>query len=236
MMRFDASGACSTFCASSSELAWQTYLVLGRRLPSTILLYMICFPECLKPKLHFFHHMPDLWEFWKALLSCYGAEADHREACRTFRFAISDPSRTSLAYAINALLETVETDSTYEEVFLFPPVHRCREEFVLDGSRCIATGSSSRVQATIGIFKKDDCLTWKHGGTVHCGKALFFADITHVHSRRVDVVCVVRGFTRVADGWWQDSMINHIVGAGAVEHKVPYLQLGLRIMPIIPDL
>ena len=149
---------------------------------------------------------------------------------------MGDPSRTSLAYGLNALLENVENDSTYEEAFLFPPVRRCHEEFVLAGHRCIATGSSSRVQATIWILRKDDYLTWKHGGTVHCGKALFFADITHVHSRRVECVCVVRGFTRVADGWWQDSMINHIVGAGAVEHKVPYLQLGLRIMPIIPYL
>ena len=38
------------------------------------LMYIMVFPLCLKPKLHYIFHVPGCWEAWHCLLSCYGAE------------------------------------------------------------------------------------------------------------------------------------------------------------------
>ena len=199
------------------------------------LLFMQFFPLCLRPKLHYLYHVPECWREWQILLSCYGAEADHRLPCRTFRFAINDPSRTALAHHIQSLFAAVGQENTYREYFLIAPVRPCDERLTLGGRNCRITGTSQKLQTTLAIFSKSDCLVWQHGGARHCGIALFFAEVSvamDVGDREL-YVCVVRLFRELADGWWHDCNIHQIVAATAIDWSVPYVVDGVRMMPLI---
>ena len=199
------------------------------------MLFIIHFPRCLKPKLHYIFHVPECWEKWQSLISCYGAESDHRDVTRIFRFAMSNPSSTAIYHAVHHLFDAAARDKTYEEVFLMQPVP-CNKEFPVGGQRRTATAMSRQLQAGIGIFKVGDCLIWKNDGTRQCGKALFFLQFPRAQDIRVDCVCVVRRFDKLEDGWWHDHGTNVFVSAVAVDFTVVFAQIGQRIMPLLPNL
>ena len=68
---------------------------LKRQSAQRHLLYVIVFPLCLKPKVHYMFHISKCWEVWQCLLPCYVAEADHRDVCKIFRFVAMNPSSAS---------------------------------------------------------------------------------------------------------------------------------------------
>ena len=126
-------------------------------------MYFMVFLLCLKPKLHYLFHVPECWEYWQSLLSCYGAEADHRDVCKIFRFAMDTPSETSIYHAVYQLFDAVEKCNTYEPVFLMEPLTPYNQECTLAGQTYTATHTSTRLQAAFGIIKAGDCLIWQTG-------------------------------------------------------------------------
>ena len=201
------------------------------------LLYLVVFPSCLKPKLHYLFHVPACWEYWGCLLSCYGAEADHRDVCKIFRFAMNKPSETSIYHAVYQLFEAVEKCNTYEPVFLMEPLTPYNQECTLAGQTYTATHTSTRLQAAFGIIKAGDRLIWQTGDRRECGKALFFARVEpRTQDIRVEIVCVARLFEKHADGWWYDRGRNMIVSAAAVQFTVAFAQVKLKIWPLIPNI
>ena len=130
------------------------------------LMYIMVFPLCLKPKLHYIFHVPECWEAWQHLLSCYGADdfcfvpffpvpqrKGHRGVCRIFRFAMRKPSSTSIYHAVRQLFEAVGRYTTYEPVFLMDPVSPSNREYTAGGQRFTATHTSNRLQAAFGIWR-----------------------------------------------------------------------------------
>ena len=170
-------------------------------------------------------------------VSCYGAEADHRDVCKIFRFNLRKPSTSAIYHAVYNLFEAVKKCNTYEPVFLMEPVSPCDREYLDCGVRFTATHTSKRMQAEIGIINFGDCVIWNDVDTRQCGKALFFARVHRVteHNQRIELGCLARLFNKQADGWWHDLGTNVWVNATAIDFTVPFVQSGLRIMPLIPD-
>ena len=117
-------------------------------------LYFKVFPLGLKPKLHFLWHIPDCWAAWQSLISCYGAEADHREVCKIFRFNTKDPSTASIYHAMHELFEAVGKWTTYEAVCLIEPVAPCNQVCEVGGETWLVTHTSQQLQAEFGIIRK----------------------------------------------------------------------------------
>ena len=171
------------------------------------------------------------------MISCYGAEADHRDVCKIFRFNLRKPSTAAIYHAVYHLFEAVGKCNTYEPVFLMEPVSPCDREYTDGGQRFTATHTSKRLQAAFGIIKAGDCLIWQNGDRRECGKALFFARIERrTQDNRVEIVCVARIFEKHADAWWYDRGRNMIVSAAAVQFTVAFTQVGLKIRPLIPNI
>ena len=55
------------------------------------------------------------------------------------------------------------------------------------------------------------------------------------HNQRIELGCLARLFNEQADGWWRDLGTNVWVHATAIDFTVPFVQSGLRIIPLIPD-
>ena len=95
--------------------------------------------------------------------------------CKIFRFNTKDPSTASFYHAMHELFEAVGESTTYEAVFLIEPVAPCNQECEVGGERWFVTHTSQQLQAEFGIIRKNNCLIWKNGGTLQCGKAELFA-------------------------------------------------------------
>jgi len=199
------------------------------------LLFIMVFPQCVKPKLHYALHIPECWEAWGCLLNCYGAEADHRDVCRIFRFSMKKPSDASISHALHGLLAAVQKWTTFAAVFLIEPVQPCNYEFEDGRERYIITHTSKQMQAEFGIIRTGDCVTWKIGEVRQCGKALLFARFHRPpQDNRGNFGCFVQFYEPHLQGYWRDQGTKILVPITAIDFTVDYAQDGLRIMPLIP--
>ena len=199
--------------------------------------YITVFPQCLKPKLHYLIHISECWEAWGCLLNCYGAEADHRDVCRIFRFCTKKPSDASISHALHGLIAAVQKWTTFAAVFLIEPVQKCNpaNEYEQGGERCIITHHSKQMQAEFGIIRTGDCVTWKNGDVRKCGKALLFAQFHRpTQDNLVHFGCVVQCHESHPDGWWHDQGTKILVPIPAIDFTVDFAQEESRIMPLIP--
>ena len=196
--------------------------------------YIALYPDCVKPKLHACLHVAHSWSFHLALLSCYGAEADHRPTCRVYRFALSNPSKTSMAYAIQDLFTAVMKPETFIECYLVPPVRRCNQELDFGfAGKYVVTKTAKKLQTAIGILKTKamlQCLISE--GHVVVGEAVSFLKVdVRGFPERCDGrgfperhLCLVRVFRKAPDGWWYDSKSHMFVDSSMVQAMVVYVQ------------
>ena len=112
------------------------------------LMFFMVYPKCMKPKLHYLFHVPACWEFWESLISCYGAEAGHRDVCKIFRFNLRKPSTAAIYHAVYHLFEAAGKCNTYEPVFLIEPVSPCDREYLDCGVRFTVTHTHFETNAS----------------------------------------------------------------------------------------
>jgi len=60
-------------------------------------LFMELYPNCAIPKLHLIRHIGECWREHGTLLSCFGAEANHRATARAHRYSFNKSFKMALA-------------------------------------------------------------------------------------------------------------------------------------------
>ena len=74
--------------------------------------------DVAKPKLHYCMHVIDCWRRHGKLLSCFGAESNHRFSTDVFSFSYRKPCTTALAFDLRRLFQAVCEPRTYQETQL----------------------------------------------------------------------------------------------------------------------
>ena len=141
-------------------------------------LFYKLYPSCSKPKLHYTHHINDNWEEFEVLMSCFGAEADHKHPKRIFNFAYNNSCSTATQYGLRELFAGVNDPNTFTRTYLGGYVHAGEMKAPL-GAWGIGTicGSSSELVSPRGHVRKHDLLYWKEDGRVCVGIVQCFVEI-----------------------------------------------------------
>ena len=99
---------------------------------------------------------------FEVLMSCYGAEADHKHPKRIFHFAYNSSCSTATQYGLRELFVGVMSPDSFRQTHLGGHVHAGDIKATL-GAWGIVTicGSSSELVCPRGHVRKSDLLNWK---------------------------------------------------------------------------
>ena len=114
------------------------------------------------PKLHNQGHVADFWEFWEALLSCFGPERHHRFFKRVMSFSYRQSSRTVLAYDVRTWIKNLGQEQLFMPIHLLGKQHQMAVDIFLtsSGLSVTFTAVSSGVNTEMGQLCKGDLVQY----------------------------------------------------------------------------
>lgn len=196
-------------------------------------LYMRLYPECGKPKLHYCMHVIDCWERLGILLSCFGAESNHRYSADVFSFSYRKPCTTALVFDVRRLSQAIADGKTFQHTYLASNVKQWDEETLVDLGDCgIAriTSSSTELVGTLGRYFKNDLLEWQIAGDRRLGLCQAFL---HMQLANGDVwAAIVDELQHVGHGVWKTVHTNTVVNASLFVAAVPFVREGEFVRPL----
>ena len=134
-------------------------------------LYMRLYPECGKPKLHYCMHVIDCWERFGILLSCFGAESNHRYSADEFSFSYRKPCTTALLFDVRRLSQAIADGKTFQHTYLAGNVTQWDDDTLVElGDWGVAriAASSTELVGTLGRYLKSDLVEWQIAAKLHC--------------------------------------------------------------------
>ena len=86
---------------------------LRRRLESHHVAFQVLYPQCVKPKVHYFKHCLDCIEKFKCNLSCFAPERKHKSAKQTANFSYNKIGQSMLTREIHTLLDLWQAPTSF---------------------------------------------------------------------------------------------------------------------------
>ena len=179
--------------------------------------------DVAKPKLHYCMHVIDCWRRHGKLLSCFGAESNHRFSTDVFSFSYRKPCTTALAFDLRRLFQAVCEPRTYKETQLAGTIASWNDYPTVDmGQLGIATiiGSSAEMVGPFGRYFKGDLLQWSFGGRTRLGLAECFVEVDVGHSQRC--VAILEELGHKQSGVW-GPLHTSIVCSSLLVAAIPFV-------------
>jgi hypothetical protein len=195
-------------------------------------LYCTLYPDCKKPKVHQGGHVNDSWEEFQVLISCFGAEADHKHPKRIFNFAYNDSCSTALHYGLRELFAGIADPHTFEPTFLGGKVHASDVVAQLGAWGTVTICATSlELVCPRGRIRKNDLLHWKEDGIICIGIARGFIDVKHADSSH-SFAAIMLQHRHVGEGAWVPLELAAIGSSVLESSAVPYIVEDGRVIPL----
>ncbi len=196
-------------------------------------LYVQVYPECGKPKLHYCMHVIDCWQRVGKLLSCFGAESNHRYSADVFTFTYRNPCTTALAFDVRRLSQATAEGKTFQHTYLAGKVTHCDADTVVDlGDWGIArvAASSTELVGTLGRYFKSDLVEWHIAGDRRLGFCQSFSDMQLANG--CVWAAIVDELQHVSFGVWKTTQTVVVVNASLFVAAVPFVWGGDFLRPL----
>ena len=182
-------------------------------------LFAKLYAECCKPKLHALAHVAWFWEYWEALLSCWGPERHHKIMKKVMRRTFRNASKTALAFDLRRWFNNLSDESLYKPVHLAGTVRRLQQDIVAEGHVITLVAWSLLLNTETGHIYKSDLLQF---GDFRLGRVLGFVEASISGLRAFYAICAE--LTQSREQFWQE--INHestLVHSSMIVGAVPYV-------------
>ena len=194
-------------------------------------LYMQLYSHCGKPKLHYCSHVIDCWQRVGKLLSCFGAESNHRFSADVFSFSYKKPCKTALAFDIRRLFAAARDPTTFQMYVLAGSAVAWGDDAGVDfgepWGRAYVIASSTEIVTTVGRFFRNDLVEW-HDKQIGFCKAFFHMRMAGNYTIHA---AVIEQLTHSMAGLWTRSGIA-IVNAALLECALPYVEEAGYVRPV----
>jgi hypothetical protein len=180
--------------------------------------------KCARPKLHYCMHVIDCWERFGVLLSCFGAESNHRFSTDVFAFAYNKACTTALAFDIRRLTQAALDANTFTPTYLAGSVAKWAGEDLTDmGPWGFAklVGSSTELVAPRGRFYKNDLVEWVAGNLQKLGRIQCSIEVDANGLRKFAVI--VDELQHVRAGLWTCIHVS-IVDSSMLRGTHPFVE------------
>ena len=181
------------------------------------LLYLELYSHA-KPKLHYCMHVIDCWERHDLLLSCFGAESNHRFSSDIFNFAYNKATTTALAFDLRRLTQAVLDAKTFAPTYLAGTVASWAEAL---SDTATLTGSSMELVGPSGKYFKKDLVEWVAGGVQKLGVIKCAMQLTV--GCQVKFAVLVEELQHVGAGVWSRHCMS-IVNSDLLQSTLPFVE------------
>ena len=134
-------------------------------------------------KLHYSMHAILSWIIFGILITCSGAESEHKLPKRIMHTAYSKCCQTAMQYWMRGFMEHVTDSNTYSTTCLNKCCHQpsAAEKYVYVGGIALEVARYSMgIQTENGIYHSNDFLYWSEGGNYCGGVAVRFYEIPYI--------------------------------------------------------
>ena len=192
-------------------------------------LFLICFPDCVKPKLHQVSHIYHFWKYWGKLLSCFGPERYHKLMMRTMRYSYRRCGLTALMYSIRTWFQNLDLDILYLPIHLVTP-RACEPPIHYMGA--VITHWSVALNTPQGHVFKKDILQWIEDGVIKLGVAKGFCHATN--GGRDSYFALISECERISDVTWRRGSEGIVfLNAECIVGAVPYTEIDDGLVPLL---
>ena len=190
-------------------------------------------PEACKPKHHYTMHALLAWMLYGVLITCFGAESEHKQPKRLMNHCYNRCNVTCLKYWIRTFSQHLQDPETWAQTFLVGTLRTCETVLHVFGLGTITLFlSSPTVTTSTGTYHKGDFVHWESAG-VRGGIAECFL-MGHLENGKVVFVAVVSGHNHVAAGLWT-SAHKVLVNVERLEGATIFLkEKGAWVRPLLP--
>jgi len=195
--------------------------------------FMILYPLCGKPKLHYTWHGILSWIFWKVLITTFGAESEHKAPKRLMHHCYNNCTKTASAHWIRRFMRDLANPETFQETHLGLIRKSCHCLVQLPRLGAVMVLETSRTIHTVkGIFSSGEFLHWHDNGTMG-GIAEAFVKV-QLASGAVGWVAHIQRYEHVAAGFWTAKSAV-VVNATQILGHAPFLQeKNSWLRPLLP--
>ena len=205
-------------------------------------LYLLLYPACRKPKLHYLRHIPGLLEKFKKMLTCWAAERHHRQSKRCAQFCFRNMTSTLITRCSVKALTNLKDPSHFVDAELGKPRRGrfgCHRFVIINAG--YSSQRCSRKMRSRQWFGWCDMVVYRpeDGGDWSVGQALVFHEVVG-DGGVVDIVAVVRVYElvepEVTPSVWLYSPTPNLL---VVRHErllraVPWILDGRNARVILP--
>ena len=194
-------------------------------------MYSKLYGDCLKPKLHYCKHVVDCWQRFGILLSCFGAESNHRFSMDIFSFSYRNPCMTALAFDVRRLFQAAKDSKSFQHTFLTGTVVDCDEaaEFGEWGNVNVIA-SSMGLATPCGHLSQGDLVEWHVGASQRLGICKVFAEVRKRSGEAMWVAIVDELGHRIGGVW--ASVHTTVVGSSLIVTALPFVQEDEFVRPL----
>jgi hypothetical protein len=180
-------------------------------------------------------HVMDCWQRWGKLLSCFGAESNHRFSVDVFSFAYNRACTTVLAFDVRRLHLAVCDTQTFAERFLAGTITSWEGQTLDLGTWGLADllNSSTELVVPFGRCYRGDLVVWIAENVQRIGLAQCFLQVTAACGSRY--LALVHELTHVRSGAWSYTQMT-IVDSGLLFSTVPFVTEDDFVVPLYVNL
>jgi hypothetical protein len=197
------------------------------------ILFLELYRECAKPKLHYCMHVIDCWERHGVLLSCFGAESNHRFSVDIFEFSYKKPCSTALAFDLRRLFQAASDSKSFEHTSLAGSIAVWKEMLLveIDGvGMANISASSSELVGVLGRYFKGDLVEWRAGAARRLGFCLCFFEMLLANGTKL-WAAIIDEVQHSGHGVWM-HLQRVIVNAALLWEAVPFVQEDGFVRPL----
>ena len=205
-------------------------------------LYLLLYPSCGKPKLHYVRHLPRLIAKFGCVLTCFGPERHHRRSKRIAAHAFRNMVHTLISRSSSKVLCELQDPKHFTPVTLGGPKRGYNWTKLLQELGYVSQRQSNTLRSR-QWFHKDDLVLFNEA-TTRCSWSAGFAAEFHEATKGGNTahVAVIRVLTLVSPqenpcSWLYSTLtpsVTVVVTHDKLLRAVPWVRDGPRIRAILP--
>jgi hypothetical protein len=190
--------------------------------------FLSLYPLCATPKLHYTWHAILSWIKFGVLVTCLGAEAEHRLPKRIMHNAYRNCTKTAMTYWLHSFLDNLGDPTTFAPTHLPLDAKQCDHTVAIGRHIANIIMHANSIATPVGTLYKGDLLHWS--GRSHClGVAKLFLMVRMSGTVKF-IAVVVQYLPSVFNGLWEPGQLC-CVNAAIVQDAVPFARDGEYLRP-----
>ena len=190
--------------------------------------FLSLYALCATPKLHYTWHAIMSWIKCGVLVSCLGAEAEHKQPKRVMQYAYKNCTKTAMSHWLRGFMGHLDDPTTFAPTHLPLDAKQCDYTVTIGVHVAKILRHALQVATPVGTFYKGDLLHWS--AQAHCvgiAKCFLMASI----GGDVKFIAVVQQYLQVSAELWQASEFA-CVSTTVVTCALPFVKDGDNLRPM----